>query len=285
MRYIYSNDVNGIISFNVTGVSGDDLFTRNYEIPAKAAREIRVITNEEPNSIGINTYLSENIPSDFFVLYPNGVHLYSNHQPEGCFVIDSTSFLSKPNEIIIDNTNDGFYIVDSTSRKKLSTLLTDKQKQYTLVCDPKDWIETITHNSYGHPVRSAVCKLAGSGKSEAIWETNLTRSGQYELYFYHQNVTVSYPDVSSVQPGSRLYYRIEHGGQEEKIVIEADNEADGWISLGKFKMDAGKVRVILNDKGGTIRNKSAQDVMDTKRQLIVADAIKWVYIGKIEETK
>ena len=104
------------------------------------------------------------------------------------------------------------------------------------------------------------------------------QEGTYEIFFYHQDISVSFPPVSSIFPGAKLHYTILYKKKKKEITIEADLETEGWVSLGKFELPKGKVQVILNDKGGIVEKDDSKQGIEAKRQLIIADAIKWVQV-------
>lgn len=62
--------------------------------------------------------------------------------------------------------------------------------------------------------------------------------------------------------------------------LEKHLEAEGWISLGIFDLPKGKVQVILNDKGGIVEKDNSKQGIEAKRQLIIADAVKWVQVKR-----
>lgn len=268
----------GIISLGAHDMEGNSLIERNDIIPPKTCNEIYLETMQEPSQLYIQTHLSQNIPSFYYIEYENGIHQNADKKAIGIFHTDSSSFLSR--DIIVDNDSDKFYFTDSTEQKRVLLSSKSKQKKYTLVCDPPQWIETITHRSFGNPIRSTYCKLADHGKRNAVWTTDISQEGTYEIFFYHQDITVSFPPVSSTFPGAKLHYAVQYAGAKKEITIEADLEAEGWISLGIFDLPKGKVQVILNDKGGIVEKDNSKQGIEAKRQLIIADAVKWVQVKR-----
>ena len=266
----------GIISLGVLDVAGNSLVEQNDIIPPQTCNEIYLETTQEPSQLYIQTHLSQNIPSVYYVEYENGIHQYADKKAIGILHTDSSAFLS--GDIIIDNDSDNFHFTDSVEQKRVLLSSKLEQKKYTLVCDPSQWIETITHHSFGNPIRSAYCKLVGRGKRNAVWTTDISQEGTYEIFFYHQDISVSFPPVSSIFPGAKLHYTILYSGIKKEITIEADLETEGWVSLGKFELPKGKVQVILNDKGGIVEKDDSKQGIEAKRQLIIADAIKWVQV-------
>ena len=61
--------------------------------------------------------------------------------------------------IIVDNASSQFQLVDSVNLRV--AFLQRAEKVYKMVFDNVEWTEIITSTSYGIPVQSAFCKLAG----------------------------------------------------------------------------------------------------------------------------
>lgn len=268
----------GVITFTAHDTGNDFLVEKSMPVPAKICQEFYLEVAGEPQLLHLQTHLAQNIPSAYFIYYEHGIHKTSDEKPSGIFALDSSVFLS--DDIIVDDASHHFHLVDSTEQIKKLIPSKSKQDRYSFVSDPAQWIETITHHSYGEPIRSAHCKLAGRGDKKAIWTTELPEPGIYEIFFYHQDISITYPPVSSTFTGAKLYYTIRHGNEEKEIIIEADLEAEGWVSLGKHSLPKGEVQVILSDKGDTVEKDNTKQGMDAKRQLIIADAIKYVRVKR-----
>ena len=65
--------------------------------------------------------------------------------------------------------------------------------------------------------------------------------------------------------------------QPSEVVLEIEKGDPVWVSLGNFTLPAGESRVVLDDRGVSIEEKSYGGVIKHD-QLIVADAVKWVKI-------
>ena len=235
----------------------------------------------------ISTNLSANLPREYYIEVVREGISKTCDQCEGIFDIDSNLF-HEPGVIIVDNASSQFQLVDSGQPKRLPFFAKEQKKVYKMVFDNVEWTEIITSTSYGIPVQSAFCKLAGEGNGKAIWTVNVQKAGKYEVFFYHQFLSMTGPPVSSVFTGSLLHYRICNEVLDENVVVEADLVPEGWVSLGKFDFSVGEVQVILDDRGGNIRMDAEDQNLNVivssteqslpKRQLIIADAVKLVRV-------
>ena len=291
------SDVDGVISFvaddetieELRSKRGDGIIMnvnlpvkeRHYVIPARACKSVRFVMNGDCGYIGMN--LSANLPRDYNIRVVKEGITKTKENTEGIYDID-TSLFEDSCEIIVDNRSERFQLIDSGERKRLPFLTKERKVNFKMLFDTPEWTEIVTEGSYGIPVRSAFCKIAGEGGGKAIWTAGIEEAGKYEVFFYHQTISVMSPPISSVFTGSLLHYKV----MDEEVVVEADLIPKGWVSLGKFDLPAGETRVVLDDRGGEIKADAEDDysgvqvhgVMDgksyPKRQLIIADAVKWV---------
>lgn len=189
-----------------------------------------------------------------------------------------------PHEIVVDNEDAGFRV-----KERRSFVLTDwfrrkREKKYDeKMNDPNGgfWRYCLWESSYGTPVQSLVYKLAGKGDSYVSWSVPLTLEGKYEVFACARGCSVEYGHPKwqerSMQQEKRLTYpqtyTIKQG--EKEYVVREDTRSleslfrnDCWFSLGEYTFKAGVVKVFLWDKG------------ETEDQVIVADAVKFVFKGK-----
>ena len=55
------------------------------------------------------------------------------------------------------------------------------------------------------------------------------------------------------------------GGKKQEVSADI-KEHVGWVSLGLFKLPVGECKIVLTDQGD-------------REQVLLGDAIKWVYTG------
>ena len=259
-----------------------------YMIPAGVCKEVKFIMNGDHGYIGTN--LAANFPGDYNIpLVKEGISKIREGM-EGIWDIDRR-FFENSGEIIVDNRSEQFQLIDSGERKRLPFLTKERKSTFKASLEKKEWTEMFTAESYGIPVRSAFGKVSGTGAGKAIWTADIKEAGKYEVFFYHQVSSLTYPPISSVFTGSLLHYKVCNSLMEKEVIVEADIIPVGWVSLGKFDFPVGKAQVILDDRGGEIKadaeDKSAglvqvhgvpDDKLPVKKQLIIADAVKLVRV-------
>ncbi len=98
---------------------------KNYIIPAGEAREIKIISDERPANISINTNISHNLPTSHNFNFSKIDNTISD-TTSGIYPINPDVFKPNPNEIIIDNEDPGFRTIASNNRHKLKDLFKKK---------------------------------------------------------------------------------------------------------------------------------------------------------------
>lgn len=182
------------------------------------------------------------------------------------------------NEIIVDNEDPGFLVVNSGNYShffsKKEQNVVDKYENLKSWLIPDDrWRFFIDHNAFGKFVRSAVIRRAGKGGTHVEWNVDLKREGRYEVFvhlpkFIYSGVSTKNrnPDVTFLP----FNYVISSARGEDQVVVHAKQE-NNWVSLGIYDYTPGHYRVKLSDKGEA-------------DYTIVAEAVKWVDVGQ-RETK
>ncbi len=280
-KYVVSLDVwnkgevDGVLSVVTRdkSVNGEeDVLSKNYIIPARACRSLHVVYDVWPRDLMISTNLSQNQPKGFSCPFSGKVIPRISSLPPEMEICDTLSF-SNPDEIVVDNRDEGFQVVDSTHRRVLLPALFGKKEEKFL-----DWTALVAGMNYGDVVRDAYCKGAGNGQSFAEWKANIPRDGYYEVYAYYQDITkyVSRYCYGSGLRGAKLHYTVFVGEEAVPVDVDVHEVSPGWISLGRFYFREGVAKVRLSDEGGKqIMNPFGQPD-PSMRQLIVADAMKWV---------
>lgn len=120
-------------------------------------------------------------------------------------------------------------------------------------------------------------KKAAKGDARVIWNAELNRGGEYEVYVYMPQLSSSSStsfrfgglgmttSFSMDQSGKKeQYYTIDFGDRSEEIVLDVRDQS-GWVSLGRFTFSPGNASVSLSDKG-------------EPQQVIYGDAVRWIYL-------
>lgn len=234
------------------------------------------------------------IPERFEFEY--NIPLWEGDLPEdGVISLDRDQFYP-PGEIIVDNEDEGFLLIDSAGNKfkKLADRLAkgdEEEYQFGGGFKKSTWGKPFLQQNggvYGEEIPSAFIKVAGNGSCKAVWTANLPEAGKYEIFVYRSEIghgDGNY-DYRSNYPGMKNYYTVctPEGNEEiEWEVVEED--VDDWISLGTFTLLAGESSVVLDDRGippvePKKTGKSEVFISGSGKvtQLVVADAVKWVRV-------
>lgn len=226
--------------------------TLPYIINAGECKEIKLLFREGvlPK---VNTGVALNIPSEK-MCDPFGKQIGTAKAEEGIFDADPAIFDPDPNEIIVDDMDPGFRIIQLKSPGILQTLFKGEEKSSSR------WRIAHSTEYYGKVAQQAFTKPSVMEKNARNGKPILHTPGTYEVFVHN-----SAPDYRD-DDGKPIYvtytYSVSHADgifQTEKEMNEPE-----WISLGKFNLNAGPATITLEDKGKDIRTD------------IVADAVKWV---------
>ena len=244
----------------------------SYFIPKGEASEIKIIVDNRPASIIINTNISHNLPTAFSFNFSKIEHTVTD-TIEGIFPIDTNDFKPNPDEIIIDNSDKGFKIIESNTRTKLKDFVkkekeseNDRYKNFNPWWAPSKWTLIAADYYYGETIHSALYKTKGSGNNSIIWSADIPKSGHYELFIWNPKTESSNRHYYSRSSDRNQTYTVEYDGETENMTIDLEQEAGGWVSLESFYLPAGVTTVTLTDK--------------VSGSYVIADAIKFSLIDK-----
>ena len=273
------SDVDAIITAEIRqgggfqgGIEPDK--TENYQIPAQQAREIKIIADNRPASITINTNISHNLPTTHIFNFSKIENIISDTLA-GSFVISPALFAPNPHEIIIDNEDSGFQTIASNKRHKLKDLFQkqeqEKYKNFMPWWTPTKWTAIAADYCYGETVQSAVYKSKGSGLNSVEWRTELPGEGYYDVSVWNPKTGGSF----GMNFGRRnrrdreernQTYVVAYDQEKESITLDIEQEDSGWVSLGSFYFPKGEVKITLTD--------------DVSGSYVIADAVKFTRINE-----
>lgn len=226
--------------------------TFSYIINAGECKEIKLLFREGilPK---VNTGVALNIPSEK-MCDPFGKQIGTAKAEEGIFDADPAIFDPDPNEIIVDDMDAGFRIIQLKSPGILQTLFKGEEKSSSR------WRIAHSTDYYGKVAQQAFTKRSGNGEERAEWKADITHPGTYEVFVHN-----SAPDYRD-DDGKPIYVTYTYSVSHADGIFQTEKEMNepGWISLGKFNLNAGPATITLEDKGKDIRDA------------VVADAVKWV---------
>lgn len=249
----------------------------NYMIPAGTGQKVAFIQHRCPSYITLNTNLSENIPNSKTLRSHRGLPGISTSPITQA--IDKNYFLEQPGEVIVDNEDSGFKILQPSSTNKVQVFLNKHQaieEKYgnlvSIMTVNESWKFYVDDKAFGRTIQSAVIRKAGKGESSVEWNVTINKEGEYEVYVYLPNTSFTINNSflvtarNSESMADTQIYQVFSGKGKKEIVINTYNQ-EGWISLGCFHFPTGEYKVSLSDQG-------------QPEQLIVADAVKWEYCNK-----
>ncbi len=251
------------------GLSGSDEKGQKiiYLEPGQT-KEIGAVLDAAPRSLTINSVISKNIPS---IIDFNFGEQEVNRRAlafDGERVLPSDFSFDNPDEIIVDNEDPAFELVEAYTESYLRKLVKEHSKteeqKYTGVRwwrPPVDW-KTITQSGfYGKYIRSAEYTKSGSGENKALWRTPIDEKGFYDLYCYIGDETgVLYRDRN--QQNARYRFNVFQDEGIEEAIIELQNSKKGWNFLGTYFLSSDTAKVEMSN--------------ESEGRMVVADAIKWV---------
>ena len=265
-------------------------YCRSYLIKPGECK--RIVIHEEMGNV-------RQLTTNFSGCFPRDISFDNRNLPlVGAIPVERVTLLERnqfypPGEIVVDNEDENFHLIDSSNnRKRLADLIKkENREKYVDLHKIKanTWNLSLSQEFYGGHIRSGFIKKAGTGKCKAEWMANLPEPGKYEIFIYRPHIIKYAGDaVTTDYPGMKNYYTVYTPEGEKEIVLEIP-ETDGvlvyeyslspeeaWVSLGSFTLPAGESRVVLDDRG--VAPITDEKFRSTYHQLVVADAVKWVKI-------
>ena len=229
------------ISFSIRGGSDNNEYF--YTIPAKEAREVKIITGDQPSTVRIHTHISGNLPTTL-----------------------SYNFA----KIIIDNESPNFKVIASNNRNKLKDLFQkEEEEKYTNFNwwqMPSKWTNVVIGYCYGEPICSAVYKCKGSGNNSVQWTADIPRGGYYEIAVWNpKNAMFGGRGGRGGRGRERVErnqtYTIAYGEETESMTIDMERENNDWVVLGNFYLPKGATTITLTD--------------NVSGYYVIADAVKF----------
>jgi ABC-type transport system involved in multi-copper enzyme maturation permease subunit len=251
-------------SFSSDEPSQPDHFQRVF-LPAKSARDIGVVFNSEPKRLNIFTGISRNLPNTIGFDLSNFDELKRNGMLDGTVEIPFFDNDIKNNEVIVDNEDEGFEIVQQTEESYLKSLInndSDKEYKYSGIhvwSPPNEWKPVLESGFYGRYVRSGFYTASGDGSRYAMWTPNLPQGAYYDVYCHTAKVNVYW---GRNKRKSNYNYRVYHDDGVDDITLSDEELESGWNYLGTYYISPENAKVELTNK--------------SVGRMIFADAIKWV---------
>jgi hypothetical protein len=238
-----------------------------FLIPPKSYRKVRMLVDDRPNNLSIGTNIAQNLPGEVGVRLPRAMQVTTD-TTTGIFAGDSTLFAYDPREITVDNEDRGFRLIESNQKQTLQTLLNivpeDRYKNMNFWAPPSRWTATVGSSFHGDYIKSAFYKRAGSGRNMAEWRAEISLPGFYDIFIYNPMMELPGRGRGNEEE-TYQYYEIVHADGTDEVSVQTSENRQSWVAVGSFYFTEGEAKITLVDRGAT------------PRQLIFADAVRWVY--------
>ena len=233
-------------------------------------KRIGMVLNTETRVLNINTLVSRNLPvilSHTFLDF----ELDKKAIPfNGEKIINAPIELQPPDEIVVDNIDEGFKIKSQGEKNFIQRLVHNQDdgddlpyKRFQFWHPPAEWTETLLPHFYGTYIHSAFYVRPGNGDKRVQWQTAVPESGQYQIRVLVQ--ALNRPFGRGRRRNESLlgehHFIVHHADGEEEIVIDFSAEEPGWALIGTFYFTDNAIVELTDQSDG---------------EIVYADAIKWV---------
>ncbi len=262
MRIYNPEDVEGVIKIKIwlkTPVEKIILLDKNQ------AKDLYYLFDDEPRSITYFTLTSRNIPIMIETKLPKIEENKNRLAFEGEKIVNRDMLnLDSGNEIIVDNEDPGFSVIEPATQGLLFKLLmksTKSKQKYSGFSwrTPIDWTLTTNDAFYGKYVKSAEFARAGSGDHKAIWKIPVKEASFYDVYYYIDQK--KFERYNRGRPG-QYQFIIQHNNETDEPLLSLKSSEPGWNSLGSYYFSADTAVIELTNK--------------SDGRIVVADAVKLV---------
>ena len=278
-KFYNPSDTEALVTFSTRG---GGRYSHTFVIPPGEAIEIRKLQPGKPRCIYVYFHVSRNRPMySLEQLYepeiekmitqsdlPSDIETTVNDSTSGLFKLSPGEFRPAPDEIIVDNEDKNFRLIQP-EKDKLAAYHAQKNRNkdkygddMSFFLSPYYW--TLRHNPrmHGDYIRGAYYKERGNGRFGAEWTVTIPKSGNYEVFVYNASTQAAHRG----QPIPYQYFTVYYQGGKKKVAFPLKKGWD-WVSIGTYPFTrGGKFKVTLDDRGSE------------HAQVIFADAIKWVRV-------
>jgi ABC-type transport system involved in multi-copper enzyme maturation permease subunit len=228
-------------------------------------KDLSYLFDDEPRSISFFTLTSKNIPIRMEIGFSKIEENKSGVAFEGERIVNNDLLnQNSENEIIVDNEDPGFSVIEPATQGLLFKLLmksTKSKQKYSGFSwrTPINWTLTTNDAFYGKYVKSAEFVRAGTGDHKAIWKVRVKEASFYDVYYYINQE--KFKRWSRGKPG-QYQFVISHNNETDEPLLSLRNSEPGWNNLGSYYFSADTAVIELTNK--------------SDGRIVVADAIKLV---------
>ena len=231
-------------------------------------KQVSFLLDGQPRRVTVNTLTSKNIPNELTFPFEKIEEDKKATPYEGEQIVDVPVRIAEDNEIILDNEDPGFSIVQTEETSLLKKLLLQedeiKEKYAGLNSwrPPRNWTATTNSDFYGKFSRSAYYIRSGDGDKKAVWKIPVKENGYYTVYTYITKINRRGPGRGrgGDEVKGEYEYTIHHDDGDEVTAVDLKNAEAGWNNLGSFYFSPDSAVIELSNK--------------SESQIVVADAVK-----------
>ena len=230
-------------------------------------KQVSFLLERQSRRVTIKTLTSKNIPAELSFPLDNIEEDKKATPYEGEQIVDVPVRIAEDNEIILDNEDKGFSIVQMEETSLLKKLLfqeeetKEKYAGFNSYRPPRNWTATTSSGFYGKFSRSAHYIRSGEGDKKVIWKIPVKENGFYTVYTYLSKDNRRGPGRRESEEVKGEYeYTIHHDDGKEVASVNLKNAEEGWNSLGSFYFSPDSVVIELSNK--------------SESRIVVADAVK-----------
>ncbi|TKG92324.1 xanthan lyase [Puteibacter caeruleilacunae] len=246
------------------GPSTEDNIEKAIYLEGNETREICYVFEENPRAMVVNTMTSKNIPSLIVRPFAKIERDDKIVAEEYDRISDEAVTLHEKNEIIVDNEDPEFRVIQEETKSLLKEWLLKEDENgqkyagFNQWRPPSNWKLTTNSSFYGTLVRSAYYIKSGDGNKKAQWHVPVKESGYYDVFYYVGKGQSRWRG----NPKGELQLSINHDDGTEEQTLSYEKAEDGWNHLGSFYFSPDTALIELSNK--------------SELRSIVADAVKLV---------
>jgi len=252
------------------GGSGMETITKLVHLEGNQTKQVSFLIDGNIRRATIKTLTSKNLPAEINIPLESIEEDKKAVPFEGESVVDIPVRIAENNEVILDNEDKGFSLVQIEETSLLKDLLLsedqvkEKYSGFSTYHPPRNWTATTNSGFYGKFIRSAVYVRSGAGNKKAVWKIPSIEKGFYEVYTHIYKDSRGRPgrDRGGKETPGEYEYIIHHDEGAETTVLDMKNAVSGWNQIGSFYFSPDSAVIELTNKSDA--------------SVVVADAIKLI---------
>jgi ABC-type transport system involved in multi-copper enzyme maturation permease subunit len=248
----------------------EETVKRIVTVDSMQTKKVSILLNQDPRMMLINTLSSKNIPAVVSHRFDK-IEQDDKVKPFDGEKVVAYDDGTLPNEIILDNEDEGFSIVEPEGGSFLKKMLEGmgkkeeddlKYKGMNMWNPSAEWTLTTRAEFYGKQVRSAYYAKGGKGERKAVWNIPLKDAGYYKVFGFVPKISFRFGRGGGDK--GEYTFKIFHDDGEDSPAVELKNTDGGWVELGSYYFSPDSVRIELSN--------------NTESKMIYADAVKLVKV-------